>query len=269
MTTLGTLRSAIATDIGHAERILFDRRTADGEWSEDTDPVLCDLVDNLCDTLRSAREALEAQPPPADAGLLAAENRELCERLEEAEQENRDRADCEQSLSRMLLEADDRAEKAERERDAACGRAGAAVEAERAALDACDRYRRDRDAALARAEKAELELLCIRGWVEDDWAINCTERPTARAVVAMYAKLNSDARQAERALSEARAEIARLQAARDGERDAGRLEEREAVAVWLDAVMHRPRPEAMAAQVRAGRHLWLTAHLTPEDPDHA
>ena len=141
MTTLGTLRSAIATDIGHAERILFDRRTADGEWSEDTDPVLCDLVDNLCDTLRSAREALEAQPPPADAGLLASANRELMGRLEEAEQ----------------------------------------------------------------------ELLCIRGWVEDDWALNCTERPAARAVVAMYAKLNGDARRAERGLSEAREELGREQ----------------------------------------------------------
>ena len=48
-----------------------------------------------------------------------------------------------------------------------------------------------------RAERAEQELRCIRGWVESDWALDCADRPTARAVIAMYAKLNGDARQAE------------------------------------------------------------------------
>lgn len=60
-------------------------------------------------------------------------------------------------------------------------------------------------AALAAAadalERAENELLCIRGWVENDWALDCANRPTAKAVLAMYAKLNDDARRAEAALA--------------------------------------------------------------------
>jgi len=57
--------SAIATDIGHAERILSSRRTRDGEWTDGTDPVLCELVADLCDTLRAA-----------GAVLVGAENKE-------------------------------------------------------------------------------------------------------------------------------------------------------------------------------------------------
>ena len=61
---------------------------------------------------------------------------------------------------------------------------------EKALVQAARHYRE-------RAERAEQELRCIRGWVESDWALDCADRPTARAVIAMYAQLNGDARQAE------------------------------------------------------------------------
>jgi len=49
--------SALATDIGHAERMLYDR-ARDDEWGENTDEELCDFLDDAVYTMRAAKADL-------------------------------------------------------------------------------------------------------------------------------------------------------------------------------------------------------------------
>ncbi|MBC8425114.1 hypothetical protein H8E07_13405 [bacterium] len=125
---------------------------------------------------------------------------------------------------------------------------------ERRLYDAAHHYRE-------RAERAEQELRCIRGWVESDWALDCADRPTARAVIAMYAKLNGDARQAEQERDDYR------DGAAAGAHEVERLTAALAHAVEqiAQAIIDRQAAEEIAAVLQA-QVVGLTSRL---DADHA
>ena len=116
-TTTDALRAVLARldgDLTHRDRLrlhLADTGEDDrGAWNS---PLMQDALgemDDMYAALAQAVEALDAQPPPADAALLAAANRALMERLEEAERERLDAEGCEAKL-RAELDA------AERERE--------------------------------------------------------------------------------------------------------------------------------------------------------
>ncbi|MFH1567384.1 MAG: hypothetical protein ABIL09_05230 [Gemmatimonadota bacterium] len=175
---LATLRAVLDRldgDLTHRDRLrLHLAGPDDDDWTWPA-PLMQDVLgemDDMYAALTQAVEALEAQPPPADAELLASANRALMGRLEEAEREL------------------------------------AAV-----------------DAALVTLER--------RFFGSGAWATVTVTR--AEAIREWREAAGAEAAEGDRlqhALSESRAEIARLQAALDGERE-------------------------------------HAAHLTPEDPDHA
>ena len=172
-TTTDALRAVLARldgDLTHRDRLrlhLADTGEDDrGAWNS---PLMQDVLgemDDMYAALAQAVEALEGQPPPADAGLLAAANREL-----------------------MRLHEEQRLDLADVDRFRAMAR----------------RHMDERDEARARAEKAEraaeiAQLAARAARMETDEALGILARRT-------------------RERDEARAEVARLRAALDAERE--------------------------------------------------
>ena len=142
MTTLATLRALL--DRAPTLHIVFDgppshesgrfvevendagASVSVGEWTERPDgfwDLTIPDARTLAAALAQAVEALEAQPPPANAALLAAATRGLVESLKRARDEETTRAHAAELHRNDVVERlrlmEERAEKAERERDEA------------------------------------------------------------------------------------------------------------------------------------------------------